>query len=59
MNLRLLAIGLVLFVAVLPAAAGHDKSDVCTTDDGATYIGEIKSVQYACASSEPRRPQNR
>ena len=30
-----------------PALASHDKSDVATTDDGATYIGEIESVQYA------------
>jgi len=30
-----------------PALASHDKSDVATTNDGATYVGEIKSVQYA------------
>jgi hypothetical protein len=30
-----------------PVLAGHDKSDVATTDDGGSYVGEIKSVQYA------------
>jgi hypothetical protein len=44
---RLDLIGLVLLVAAAPAVAGHDKSDVATTDDGSTYIGEIRSVQYA------------
>lgn len=45
--LRAGIIALVLFVAPCPAAAGHDKTDVATTDDGSTYFGEIKSVQYA------------
>jgi hypothetical protein len=40
----------VLLSAAAPALAGHDKSDVVTTDDGSTYIGEIKSVQYATLS---------
>lgn len=30
--------------------ARHDKTDVVTTDDGSTFIGEIKSVQYATLS---------
>jgi len=34
-------------LAASPALAEHAKSDIVTTDDGATYIGEIKSVQYA------------
>ena len=41
------AIGLVLLLAAVPAAADHDKSDVATLDDGSTYIGEIKSVELA------------
>jgi hypothetical protein len=36
-----------LVVAAAPAAAKHDQSDVATMDDGSTYHGEIKSVQYA------------
>jgi hypothetical protein len=44
---RLDVISVVLVVACSPVLAGHDKSDVATTDDGSTYIGEIKSVQYA------------
>ena len=45
--LRAGIIALVLVVAPCPAAAGHDKTDVATTDDGSIYVGEIKSVQYA------------
>jgi hypothetical protein len=45
--MRSVAVFVVLLVAVLPALASHDKSDVVTTKDGATYIGEIKSVLYA------------
>jgi hypothetical protein len=48
--LKLAVIGLVLATAAAPAAANHDKSDVVTTDDGNTFIGEIKSVQYATLS---------
>ena len=48
--MRLALIGLLSVLAAAPALAGHDKSDVCTTDDGSTYIGEIKSVQYATLS---------
>jgi len=40
-------LGLVLLLAETPAAAGHDQTDVATTDDGNTFIGEIDSVQYA------------
>lgn len=29
-----------------PAIAGHDKSDIVTTEDGSTFIGEIRSVQF-------------
>lgn len=29
------------------AAADHDKTDVVTTDDGNTFIGEVDGVQYA------------
>ena len=45
--MRLAVLGFMLVIAVAPALAGHDKTDVVTTDDGSTYIGEIKSVQYA------------
>ena len=44
---RLGVIGFVLVIVAAPALAGHDKTDVVTTEDGSTYIGEIKSVQYA------------
>jgi len=40
-------VGLVWILAISPILASHDKSDTAMTDDGATYIGEIKSVQYA------------
>jgi hypothetical protein len=43
-------IGLMLAMAASPAVANHDKSDVVTTDDGNTFIGEIKNVQYASLS---------
>jgi hypothetical protein len=43
----LAAAGLLLLIAVAPALASHDKTDVITTDDGSIWIGEIKSVQYA------------
>ena len=46
----MLRAGIIVFVLVVascPAVAGHDKTDVATTDDGSTYFGEIKSVQYA------------
>jgi hypothetical protein len=36
----------VLFAAV-PASADHAKTDIVTTDDGNTFIGEIRSVQNA------------
>jgi hypothetical protein len=36
-----------LVVGAVPAAAEHDKTDVVTTLDGSTNVGEIKSVQYA------------
>jgi len=45
--LRVGIIVLVLVFSAVPAAAGHDKTDVATTHDGSTYVGEIKSVQYA------------
>ena len=48
--MRSVAVFVVLLVAALPALASHDKTDVVTTNDGATYIGEIKSVQYATLS---------
>ncbi len=40
-------VALVLLLVAAPAAANHDKTDVVTTDDGATYVGEIKSVTDA------------
>ena len=40
-------VGLVLAIAATPALAGHDKTDIVTTHDGSTYVGEIKSVKYA------------
>jgi hypothetical protein len=43
-------IGVVLLAAAVPALASHDKTDVVTTDDGNTFIGEIKSVQFATLS---------
>ena len=46
-TVRRILIGVVLLVAAVPALASHDKTDVVTTDDGNTFIGEIKSVQYA------------
>ena len=46
----LAVLGLLLAMATSPAAADHDKTDVATTDDGNTFIGEIKSVQYASLS---------
>lgn len=48
--MRIAVVCLVLVVAAWPALASHDKTDVVTTNDGATYIGEIKSVQYATLS---------
>jgi len=39
--------GLMLLVCVPAAAIDHDKTDIVTTTDGATYVGEIKDVQYA------------
>jgi hypothetical protein len=43
----LIAACLLLLAGAAPAHAGHDKTDVVTTDDGGLYIGEIKHVQYA------------
>lgn len=40
-------VGLVLAIAATPALAGHDKTDIVTTHDGSTFVGEIKSVKYA------------
>lgn len=34
-------------VLVVPVYAKHDKTDSVRTTDGSTYIGEIKSVEYA------------
>lgn len=47
---KLAAVGLAWMLAAVPAVASHDKSDVVSTDDGGTYVGEIKSVQYATLS---------
>lgn len=44
---RLGVVSFLLVIAAAPALVGHDKTDVATIDDGSTYIGEIKSVQYA------------
>lgn len=38
---------LVLLIAAAPVLADHSKTDVVTLDDGSTYFGEIKTVQYA------------
>jgi hypothetical protein len=40
-------VGLVLLFASTAAMADHAKTDVVTTDDGGTYIGDIRFVQYA------------
>jgi hypothetical protein len=47
LGLASLVIGLALVLTAAPAFAEHDKSDVVTTDDGSTLVGEIKSVQFA------------
>ena len=44
--MRHILIGLVLAIAATPALAGHDKTDIVTTHDGSTFVGEIKSVKY-------------
>ena len=36
-----------MLFAAAPALGEHDKTDIATTDDGNTFIGEIKSVQNA------------
>ena len=40
-------IAAVLVFASGTAMAKHAKTDVVTLDDGSTYIGEIRTVQYA------------
>lgn len=45
--MKLIVVCLLLILAAAPAAASHDKIDVATTNDGVTYIGEIKSVEFA------------
>lgn len=40
------AVGVLLVVASGQALASHDKTDVASLDDGSTYFGEIKSVQF-------------
>ena len=40
-------VGFLLAFFALPVAAAHSKTDVATTDDGNTFIGEIKSVKDA------------
>lgn len=47
---KLAAVGLAWMLVAVPVVAEHDKSDVVTTDDGASYIGEIKGVQYSTLS---------
>jgi hypothetical protein len=44
---QLAATILAMLFAAAPALGEHDKTDVATTDDGNTFIGEIKSVQNA------------
>ena len=46
----LAVLGFVCVLGMTSAAAGHDKTDIATTDDGGTYIGEIKGVKYATLS---------
>ncbi len=41
---------LVLFLVAVPALADHAKTDIVTTDDGNTFIGEIKSLNRATLS---------
>ena len=36
----------ILAVTSAPAIAEHDKTDIVTTDDGNTFIGEIKDVEF-------------
>jgi len=47
---RRVAAGLVFVIAAAPVLAEHSKTDVVTLADGSTYIGEIKSVEYASLS---------
>ena len=47
---KLAAVGLAWMLAAVPAVASHDKSDIVSTAEGGTYVGEIKSVQYATLS---------
>ena len=49
-TVRRILIGAVLLLAAVPALASHDKTDVVITDDGNTFIGEIKSVKLATLS---------
>jgi len=49
-TVRQILIGVLCLFAAVPALASHDKSDVVTTDDGNTFIGEIKSVRFATLS---------
>jgi len=39
--------GLLAVFGAAPAEAGHDKSDIVTTDDGSTFYGEILSIKFA------------
>ena len=48
--MRSIMISLVFLVAASPALASHDKTDVVTTDDGSSYVGEIKGAQSAALS---------
>ena len=47
---KLIVVCFVLVLAAAPAAASHDKIEIATTNDGVTYVGEIKSVEYATLS---------
>ncbi len=49
-NVRGILACFLLLVAPAPALASHAKTDVVTTDDGNTFIGEIKGVDRATLS---------